>query len=164
MTSRPIARRAVIGDEEEIIRLRDLMVATLFGGDGAGDPHRDAAVAKMRQFLKQEENPVTVAFVVDAPDGAGLAASVIGSVDERVPSSKNPLGKAGYVYGVYTEERYRRRGFSRLAMQALLDWYDANGFVRLELHASEFGEGLYRELGFREPRGGAALTRYTAAS
>jgi GNAT superfamily N-acetyltransferase len=161
MTGVPIARRAVVGDEEEIVRLRDLMRVALFGDDGLADPHRAAAVEKMRGWLKDGDSAAAVAFVVDAPDGNGLAASAIGAVDERLPNAKNPLGRVGYVYGVYTEERYRRRGFSRLAMRALLDWYDANGFVRVELHASEFGEELYRELGFEEPVGGRALTRRT---
>ena len=43
-------------------------------------------------------------------------------------------------------------------MTALLDWYEELGITRIELHASEFGEGLYRELGFAEP-GGVAMTR-----
>lgn len=162
MTEVPVARRATVGDEEEIVRLRDLMRSTLFGDDGEADPHRAAAVEKMRGWLKEGDDAAAVAFVIDAPDGEGLAASVIGAIDERLPNVMNPLGRVGYVYGVYTEERYRRRGFSRLAMRALLDWYDANGFTRVELHASEFGEALYRELGFREPTGGRALTRRTA--
>jgi hypothetical protein len=44
-------------------------------------------------------------------------------------------------------------------LQALLDWYADQGIPRIELHASEFGEALYRELGFAETKG-VALTRW----
>src|SRR5690348_2454183 len=99
MTSRPIARRAVIGDEDEIVRLRDLMRAALVGAEADSDEVRGAAVEKMREWLKDEAGRGAVAFVIDAPDGNGLAASVIGAVDERLPTAVNPLGRAGYVYG-----------------------------------------------------------------
>ena len=128
------ARRAVPGDEDEIARLRRWLA----------DPDAD-----------------TAAFVVDAPDGVGLAASVIGVIVERLPGQYNRSGLFGYVYGVSTEQRWRRRGYSRLAMQALLDWYAERGVTRIDLHASEFGEGLYRELGFVDCNGAAlALTRW----
>ncbi len=87
----------------------------------------------------------------------GLAACVIGSYSDRLPSQRNPHGTAGYVYGVSTEPRWQRRGYSRAAMVALLEWFDQRGVVRIDLHASEFGEGLYRKLGFAEASG-AALT------
>ena len=43
-------------------------------------------------------------------------------------------------------------------MRALLDWYDAQNVGVVELHATEAGEPLYRELGFSDA-GPAALRR-----
>jgi GNAT superfamily N-acetyltransferase len=144
-------RRAVPGDEPEILRLRDLMAAALFRPYEAG-PWMDEARARLARWLADPDAP-TAAFVVDAPDGQGLAATVIGTIDERLPSPRNPSGVVGYVYGVSTDPRWQRRGFSRAAMTALLDWYEQRGVARIELHASEYGEGLYRQLGFTEPHG-----------
>jgi len=147
----------VPGDEEEIIRLRHQMAFAVWGVEAppADDVHHVAALKKARLWLESGER--TVCFVIDAPDGEGLAASAIGAVDERLPSYRNPSGLSGYVYGVCTDERYRRRGYSRLVMQALLDWYTAQGVPRVELHASEYAEPLYRELGFNDA-GGVPLT------
>ena len=149
------ARRAGPGDEAEVARLRGLMSATLFGPDGEG-PWTAETLARLTRWLA-DPDATTAVFVVDAPDGRGLAACVIGTFEERLPSPRNPTGTAGYVYGVSTEPRWQRRGYSRAAMTALLEWFDLRGVVRVDLHASEYGERLYRELGFTEVRG-AALT------
>lgn len=126
----------------------------------ADEPNHVAAVKKVRAWLEAGTEAATACYVIDALDGDGLAASAIGAVDERLPSERNPSGRSGYIYGVCTEERYRRRGYSRLVLQALLDWYASQGIPRIELHSSEFGETLYRELGFDSPAG-VALTRWT---
>ncbi|MEY9864344.1 GNAT superfamily N-acetyltransferase [Catenulispora sp. GAS73] len=154
-------RRAVPGDEEEIQRLRHRMALDVFGvtPPALDEPNHVAAVKKVRAWLEAGDEAGTACFVIDALDGSGLAASAIGAVDERLPSGRNPSGRSGYIYGVCTDERYRRRGYSRLVLQALLDWYAEQGIPRIELHASEYGETLYRELGF-EPPMGLALTRW----
>ena len=156
-------RRAVPGDEGEIIRLRHQMALAVFGTapPPEDDPNHVAALKKTRTWLEGGDAAGTACFVIDAPDAdvPGLAASAIGAIDERLPSDRNPSGRSGYVYGVCTDGRYRRRGYSRLVMQALIDWYTAQGVPRIELHASEHGEALYRELGFVESKG-LALTRW----
>jgi GNAT superfamily N-acetyltransferase len=154
-------RRAIPGDEQEIQRLRHQMAFDVFGAPPPplDEPNHVAAVKKMRAWLEAGDEAPTTSFVIDALDGNGLAASAIGAIDQRLPSSRNPSGRSGYIYGVCTEERYRRRGYSRLVLQALLDWYGSQGIPRVELHSSEYGEALYRELGFDNP-GGVALTRW----
>ena len=148
------ARRAVAGDEGEVARLRLEMSSTLFGPTEEG-PWTGESLGRLARWLA-DPDATTAAFVVDAPDGRGLAASVIGTYYERLPGPRNPSGLSGYVYGVATDSRWRRRGCSRAAMTALLDWFDQRGVPRIELHASEYGEGLYRQLGFTDP-GGVAL-------
>ncbi|GAA2012351.1 GNAT family N-acetyltransferase [Catenulispora yoronensis] len=159
MTAEANARRAVPGDEGEILRLRHQMAHDVFGiaPPSADEANHVAALKLLRSWLEIGDEAGTVVFVIDAPDGEGLAASAIGAVDQRLPNMRNPSGLSGYVYGVCTDGRYRRRGYSRLVMRALLDWYTAQGIPRVELHASEYGDALYRELGFKEPSG-AALT------
>jgi GNAT superfamily N-acetyltransferase len=154
-------RRAVPGDEEEIQRLRHQMMFAVVGTEPppADEPNHVAALKKVRTWLESGDEAGTACFVIDAPDGTGLAAAAIGAIDERLPSLRNPSGRSGYIYGVCTDERYRRRGYSRLVMQALIDWYVAQGIPRIELHASEYGEPLYRNLGFGDPNGTALTWR-----
>jgi GNAT superfamily N-acetyltransferase len=150
------ARRAVPGDEDEIARLREMMAQQLFGADVDGSWAVEAR-ARLGRWLR-DPDATTAAFVVDSPDGVGLAASAIGVITERLPGPNNLSGLSGYVYGVGTDPQWRRRGFSRAAMKALLEWFEQRDVPRVELYASEYGEGLYRELGF-EDANGAALTR-----
>ncbi|UWZ59488.1 GNAT family N-acetyltransferase [Dactylosporangium aurantiacum] len=93
----------------------------------------------------------TAAFVVDRPDEPGrLAACAVGVIDERLGSPSNPAGLSGYVFNVSTDDGYRRRGYSRACMAALLGWFRDRGVPRVQLHASEDGYELYRRLGFTE--------------
>ncbi|GAB4048356.1 GNAT family N-acetyltransferase [Catellatospora paridis] len=47
-----------------------------------------------------------------------------------------------------TDAAYRRRGFSRACMTAVLDWFAERGVSTVDLRATADGEPLYRELGF----------------
>jgi GNAT superfamily N-acetyltransferase len=159
MTPEPTARRALLGDEEEIVRLRSVMWLAIGRTFPEGDTSRELAVERARAWLKEGEAARTAAFVVDSPDGTGLVSSAIGAIDERLPSPYNPSGLKGYVYGVATDEAFRRRGFTVSTMRALLDWYAEQGVLGVDLHASTFAEGLYRRLGFERPDGAALSLR-----
>ena len=158
MTSEPTARRAVVGDEEEIVRLRSVMWLAIGRELPGGDPSIALSVERARAWLKAGETARTVAFVIDAPDGRGLVSSAIGAVDERLPNPLNPTGLRGYVYGVATDEAFRRRGYTMLTMRALLNWYAEQGILGIDLHASSYGEALYRRLGFTDAGGDTALS------
>ena len=142
------ARRARPGEEAEVARLRNLMIATLFGPQEDGPWTAETLSRLARWFADPDAH--TVAYVIEAPDGQGLAASAIGTFFERLPGAHSPNGTVGYVYGVSTDPRWQRRGYSRAVMTALLEWFDQHGVSRIDLHASEFGEELYRQLGFTD--------------
>jgi GNAT superfamily N-acetyltransferase len=178
MTVRPgvpaSARRGVPADAEELVRLRAVMLRTVAalpasssleiaspsGGAGAGwnDDWREPSRQVLTKRLAEAE-PTLAAFVVDRPDGAGLAACVVGTVEHRLGSPANPTGRAGYVFSVATDPDMRRRGYSRACMTALLDWYRANGVRTVDLRASPDGEPLYRSLGFARTKDPAMRLR-----
>jgi GNAT superfamily N-acetyltransferase len=164
MTSGPIARRAVLGDEEEIVRLRNVMWRAIGRPLPEGDPSIALSVERMRGWLKEGSVARTAAFVVDSPDGAGLVSSAIGAIDERLPNPYNPTGLKGYVYGVATDEAFRRRGFTMLTMRALLGWFAEQGVRGVDLHASAYAESLYRRLGFESPTDAALSVRLAPPS
>ena len=124
-----------------------------------GDPHSALAVERVRSWLRDGDSARSAAFVVDSPDGTGLVSSAIGAIDERLPNPNNPTGLKGYVYGVATDDAYRRRGFTMLTMRALLNWYAEQGIFGVDLHASKYGDALYRRLGFAETDDAALSVR-----
>jgi ribosomal protein S18 acetylase RimI-like enzyme len=122
---------------------------------GGPDPQSwiGPGIAVVRRLL-DPGNEVMAAFVVDRPDGSGLAACVVGTIDQRLPGPNDPSGLRGYVLNVATDAAYRRRGYSRACMTTLLEWYAQRGVGAVDLRASPDGEPLYAALGFvrnREP-------------
>jgi RimJ/RimL family protein N-acetyltransferase len=142
-------RPAAPDDARELVRLRSIMLAAMAAGREP-EPGRwqDIAVETLRRRLA-DENGRWAAFVIDKPDRpAELAACVLGVIESRLGSPENPSGEFGYVLNVATDPGYRRRGYSRACMRALLDWFRRRGVVRVELRTSAEGEPLYRALGF----------------
>jgi len=142
------ARRAVPADTAEVTRLREVMFADM--GEGGDDRWWSACEADLRAAFAGDW---TAAFVLDAPDGAGLACAVVGTLDRRLPGPGR-LGQnivVGHVSSMATDPRWRRRGMARVALQSLLEWFAARGAVQVGLTATADGEALYRSLGFTEP-------------
>ncbi|MCK7626405.1 GNAT family N-acetyltransferase [Streptomyces sp. RS10V-4] len=141
-------------DAAELVRLRRLMFLAMNGRAASGRWERDAEAAARRQ-LTGPDAPLT-AFVVDgAADGPGadgrhLAACALGRIDERLPSPAHPTGRVGFVFNVCTDPRYRGRGYARATTEALVAWFARQGVGRVDLHATDAAEPLYRSLGFTE--------------
>lgn len=94
---------------------------------------------------------------VDATDRP--IAVAVGVVDRRLPSPRRPTGLIGYLEWLATDPRHRRRGAARLAVTALLAWFDDQGVTAIDVHASPAARPLYERLGFRTPACPAPLHR-----
>jgi GNAT superfamily N-acetyltransferase len=141
-------RRAAVDDAPELVRLRGIMLAETSGSEPGPGPWQDSARETLRKRLADPDGSM-VAFVVDAPGEPGrLAACVVGTIEYRLGGPHNLTGETGYVFNVATDPRYRRRGYSRACMTALVDWYRRRGVVKVDLRASAVAEPLYRSLGF----------------
>ncbi|MEV4416972.1 GNAT family N-acetyltransferase [Catellatospora sp. NPDC049609] len=140
-------RGAVAADAAELVRLRAVLLGSMEGRPPAPGPWQDEAMATLRARLGGPD-AMMAAYVVDAPGGAGLAACAVGTIDLRLGGPENPSGLTGYVFNVVTDEAYRRRGFSRACVTALLDWFARRGVGKVDLRASADGERLYLSLGF----------------
>ena len=150
-------RQAGVQDAEELTRLREVMISAL--GPITDYSWREPCTEALRVALAEPDGPLQ-AFVTDAPDEPGvLAACSVGVIQRRLPSPSNPVGMTAYILSVATDPRFRRRGHARAVVGATLDWLRSRGIARVDLHASDQGEALYREFGFHEPNG-LALTAW----
>ena len=59
-------------------------------------------------------------------------------------------GKTATVLNVFTRRSYRRRGYARMIMDALIADAEQQNIAVVELKATEDGYGLYRSLGFKD--------------
>ena len=139
------ARPATPDDADELVRLRAIMLQSFTDPSTWNDEWRSPARDTLRRRLTGSS---MAAFVVDRPDGTGLAACAVGIVEERLGGPGNPSGRVGYVFNVSTDPSHRRRGYSRACMEALLEWFRSRGVGTADLRASADGEPLYTDLGF----------------
>lgn len=142
-------RRAIPIDATEIVRLRALMFEDMGRDPGLLDERwRRRNVDHFTARLAQPD--VFAGYVIDKPDG-GVAAVAIGWLNQHLIGTANQTGRVGYVANMCTEPAFRRRGFGRITLTALLDWMRSTDTRTVNLHASTDGEALYRSLGFTDP-------------
>lgn len=124
------------------------MLTGVHGDEPAPGPWQETSRKVLRERLPGTDASLA-AFVVDRPGVPGkLAACVTAVVEQRMASPENPTGRVGYIFSVATDDAFRRRGYSRLCMEATLDWYREQGTGKVDLRASVDAEPLYRSLGF----------------
>jgi GNAT superfamily N-acetyltransferase len=139
-------RRATPDDAEDLVRLRRVMY------DAMEVDHSDPAwaascAAVLRERLASGE---MAAFVVE--EGGAVVACGVGMVEQRLPGPRNPRGLHGYVQSMATDQAARGKGHARAVFGALQEWFAERGVRVVDLHATKYGEPLYRSFGFSEPR------------
>jgi GNAT superfamily N-acetyltransferase len=81
-------------------------------------------------------------------DKGEIVASAAATMRRKAPSPWLPSGRVAYVHSVSTRPGFRRRGLSQALVEQLIDEIRARGVRRVELHATDQGEPIYRDLGF----------------
>ena len=142
------ARLASPDDADELVRLRTVMLRSLHSASWDDDWRKPAASALASRLAADPSSATMAAFVVNRPDGGGLASCAVGVIEQRLGGPGNPDGRSGYVFSVATYPDDRRRGYSRACMAALLDWFRSENILKVDLRASRDAEPLYRSLGF----------------
>lgn len=153
--SGPIVRRARIEDAGELTRLRTLMCSDMGRDPRLLNPEwRRRNIEHFQQRLVDAD--LFAAFVIGQdPDedrpGQPLAACAVGWLNPLLIGTGNHIGQAGYIGNTSTDPGFRRRGYGRRTLTALLDWMRSTGISTVDLHATSDGEHLYRTMGFAEP-------------
>ncbi len=135
-------------------------------------PHEDALIAKHFYHLwldndvpdaliKPGWSDITTEFIDRARRELSFKAwaieidgVAIGSTGCQLFAGLYPNGlaeeyrKYGYIWGVYVEAPFRRRGFGKQLTTMAIDYLKSIGCTRVILHASPSGQPLYSSLGF----------------
>jgi len=147
MSQRFHIRLAMPDDAAAISTLRRLM----FEAMGTRDPAKlDAMEAQFLPWVRDKtaRGEFVTWLMVDEQDVAIAGASLW--IREAVFSPNNLSGREGWVLNVSTHPDYRRRGFARQLLDALLDWCRKNQLHTLMLVATSDGKALYHSLGFED--------------
>lgn len=143
-------RRAAAADAGELARLRHLSLTC------PAMPWTEPRAVPDGPWVKECEEAITAllrdqdtaaAFVVDAEPGR-MAACAMGVLLPRLPGPDSGKPFNGDISTVATDPEFRRRGYARATVKALMDWMTVSGCKRISLASSPEGEPLYTSLGF----------------
>jgi ribosomal protein S18 acetylase RimI-like enzyme len=138
-------RRASTEDLETLVEHRQAMFRDMGYSDDAA---LNSMSEKFRVWLLEHMNAGDyLAWLVSAPDGSIAAGTGLWLMDWP-PHMIGQDTRRGNILNVYTAERFRRRGFARQLMEAVLAWCQENRVDTIVLHASDSGRGLYEAMGF----------------
>ena len=143
-------RLATVDDIPVLVNHRRRMFEDIYADKAvAHDPaHYDAMDDAYAAILRYEiPSGSTQAWVIE--DSGVIAASGALKFTDWLPRPDGQRRGLVYVHSVYTVPEYRRHGLARRLLKAMIDYCRDNGWPRITLHASDFGRGLYEDLGFK---------------
>jgi GNAT superfamily N-acetyltransferase len=138
-------RRATLADIDVLAHQR----ASLLQDVGLIDSSQFAALeaASKAYFLESLPANEYRAWVLECGNTIAAGGGMI--MHRLLPRPKDHSGGCeAHILNVYTEPVFRRQGFARSLMTAMLSWCREHGINRVSLHASDKGRPLYRSLGF----------------
>ncbi|MBO6008030.1 MAG: GNAT family N-acetyltransferase [Lachnospiraceae bacterium] len=140
------AEKAGTEDMEALVNLRLSYLTEVNGGFDAQD---FAAIKRELPGYFQAHLDRDL-FVYVIRDGQTIVSCAFLLIVEKPMSPAFINGRTGTVLNVYTCPTYRRRGYARTIMEALLSEAELTGISVIELKATEDGYPLYRSLGFMD--------------
>ena len=130
--------------------------------DNGSLEHNDAETIRnnLPGYICEHLKKDLFAYVIREDDTIVSCAFLLIVMKPMSPAFIN--GKTATVLNVYTLPAYRRRGYARMLMNAMIaDAKELNIDV-IELKATEDGYGLYRSVGFEDDRSKYHLMKWKA--
>ena len=144
MSSSVSIRQAILDDIPVLLRHRQGMYEDMGYNDAE-------AMSKMIETCK----PYLTAALANGTLHAWLACAggkvVAGGFVLVSPWPSHPYDgqcRRATILNMFTDPEFRRQGIARRLMQTMIDWCRKEGFMRVDLHASDKGRPLYETLGF----------------
>lgn len=79
-----------------------------------------------------------------------VVACGLGIIYDDLPQPWLPNGKMGYIRWMSTTEDFRGYGVGELILNHLMNWFNENDVVRVQLHASDKAIEFYKQHGFED--------------
>ena len=103
-----------------------------------------------------------IGYIAETEEGNAVGCGLLW-LQPRPPSPMYPRSFVPYVMSMYTAPEARGRGIATAIVRRLVAWARAEGYPRVELHATPAGRPVYGRLGFqRTDQMRLALGRPTA--
>ncbi len=106
----------------------------------------EMSLAYYRKLERRIIEGTCIAHVVEIQKKIVASAAI--SIVSKMPIPKDPTDKVGYLHSVYTDKKFRHKGFANQLIKSLISFCNSKGITRIELEASDAGQTLYEKLGF----------------
>lgn len=145
-------RRGQLSDLEELVELRILMQSEVNHINDLSKDRLDSFKQKCAHYFEEYFNNKNYHCVVALNDQKIIATA--GVCFYRKPPSLlgDSNGLVGYVTNVYTRTNFREKGIGTQMMNEIKKLAESLKADKLHLGATEDGAGIYRTVGFTEPR------------
>jgi GNAT superfamily N-acetyltransferase len=122
----------------------------MFADLGVLSPRRLTAHDRIykRWILPRLRSGEVVVLLSEGPTSRVVASGGIWFRPEQ-PRPLAPRWKVPYLFSMYTEPGFRRRGLARRIVREAVRICRARGYTRIVLHAAPKGRPLYKGLGFQ---------------
>lgn len=108
------------------------------------------AVEDTKTFIRRARLDLDFKGFIARSDGFPIGAACCQKLTSAYPMvTTNILGKRGYIWGVYVEPGFRKRGVARELVGKCFDHLSSVGCEEVFLHASQYGRSLYERMGFQ---------------
>ena len=89
-----------------------------------------------------------VGFILEAPPGEAVASGCLW----MMPRQPRPMVQSltvPYLLSMFTEPEHRGKGYASRIVREAVQWARTHGHDAVTLHASDYGESIYRREGFK---------------
>ena len=146
-------------ETEDIKALVKMRISYLIEDNGSLDAQDLAAIIRELPGYFQAHLDKDL-FVYVIRDGQNIVSCAFFLTVEKPMSPAFINGRTGMVLNVYTCPSYRRKGYARMIMEALLSEANRMKISVVELKATEDGYPLYRSVGFVDDSSGYHIMQW----
>ena len=138
-------RQATLNDLPELLRHRRGMYEDMGHKDGSA---LAGMVSTSENYLQQALADGSFRGWVAEANGRVVAGAAI-LISPWPSHPYDQQCRRATILNMYVDPKFRRQGIARRLMHAMLEWCRMQGFVNVQLHASDQGRPLYESLGFK---------------
>jgi len=141
-------RRASINDSELLTDYRIIFLSETYGARSQ-EKISELKKSLMEYFVRAFQDNTFIAWIAEYDEKpVGFSGLVI---REQPGNFETISGRTGYILNMFTLKEFRNNGICKMLFQKILDEANILGLDKVELHATNDGESVYRQFGFTEP-------------
>ncbi len=140
-------KKAKKKDAAILAEYRFKMFNDIFPEDNMGERKAEIVEKCVHYYLDDIDNKnhySIIAFIDKTAVGCGTIL-----LEDRPPSPRHKRNLHAYILNIYVDAEHRGKGIAKKIMEHLHEYARSKDVRRIGLHASRFGHGLYKNMGYK---------------